>query len=326
MRVAITGASGFLGTTLIDHLLTDGSQTVVAFTSRPDRLRDRYPEARGLVVRDSADATDARALESVDLLVHSAFPRTMNREHTAQGLRYASAVFAASKQASLTAVINISSQSVYDPQRSRPATELDSPVLQSPYSIAKYSTELLLEAYVDLGRRLDIRLGSLIGPGFGQRIVNKLVGAGMDSGRLTIQGGSQTYNLLDVTDAARAISAVIANRLWQQHATVNIGAEHDVSLSSLAGEVVSVLHDHGYPDVGIDHTADEPSKSSSALDSDLFVRSTGFRQTADLSASIAAIITHRQQSERREDIGTARARSSYIGDDSGRGSSDEATL
>jgi len=72
MRVAITGATGFIGRRLVDRLLADRHE-VVALTRDPTRARATLPRAARAVRWDpSAGTVDATALRDLDAVVHLA--------------------------------------------------------------------------------------------------------------------------------------------------------------------------------------------------------------------------------------------------------------
>jgi len=72
MRVAITGATGFIGRRLVDRLLADRPE-VVALTRDPTRARATLPRAARAVRWDPrAGTVDATALRDLDAVVHLA--------------------------------------------------------------------------------------------------------------------------------------------------------------------------------------------------------------------------------------------------------------
>ena len=72
MRVAITGATGFIGRRLVDRLLADRHE-VVALTRDPTRARATLPRAARAVRWDPrAGTVDATALRDLDAVVHLA--------------------------------------------------------------------------------------------------------------------------------------------------------------------------------------------------------------------------------------------------------------
>ena len=95
----------------------------------------------------------------------------------ADGLKYIQSVFEKSVEGNAAVIVNISSQSVYSQKRTEAATEETPVCLESPYAVGKYAVELMLESICrgSKTRYTNLRMASLIGPGFDQRIVNRLV-------------------------------------------------------------------------------------------------------------------------------------------------------
>ena len=77
-----------------------------------------------------------------------------------------------------------------------PATEETSLNLETKYAVGKYATELLVNKICRNIPHTNLRMASLIGEGFEQRITNKLVAKAILGGDLDIIGGETTIWLL----------------------------------------------------------------------------------------------------------------------------------
>ena len=156
MRVAITGATGNVGTRLVDRLLAEPSVTeVVGIASRlpsvPQRDRVRYVK----VDLGAADAGTrlAASLSGVDAVVHLAWllqpsrePEVMERVNIG-GTR---AVLDAVVSARVGALVHASSVGAYSPQPKTPAVKEDAPtegIETSSYSRHKARAERMIEAF-----------------------------------------------------------------------------------------------------------------------------------------------------------------------------------
>ncbi len=69
MRVLVTGASGLIGSALIDALLTRGDE-VVGLTRDPERARPKNPTVRWYAWQPTTERPPAAALEGVDAVVN----------------------------------------------------------------------------------------------------------------------------------------------------------------------------------------------------------------------------------------------------------------
>lgn len=156
MRVAITGATGNVGTRLVERLLAEPSVTeVVGIASRlptgPARHRVRYVRV-DLGEPDAATKLTG-SLAGVDAVVHLAWllqpsrePEVMERVNIG-GTR---AVLAAVVSAGVGALVHASSIGAYSPAPKTPAVKEDAPTLgiaTSSYSRQKAQAERMIEAF-----------------------------------------------------------------------------------------------------------------------------------------------------------------------------------
>lgn len=235
MKVLITGASGFLGSHLIGHLLECSDAFISALSSRPEILRARFPGdmERLTIVSDIPSSF----WKETDVLINCAFPRNSDAEKMPKGMKFISDLFRDAASGGVRAVINISSQSVYS-QKRREAADEESPLcLESPYAVGKYASELLLNAICKNLPHTNIRLASLIGPGFEQRIINRFVSQAVNGTDLHIVGGQQTFGFLDVRDAAAGLARIMESdpALWQE--VYNLGPSESCTLEEIAALV-----------------------------------------------------------------------------------------
>lgn len=156
MRVAVTGATGNIGTRLVGALLTEPSVTEVLGVS--SRLPDGPPRDRVRFVKvdlggDDAAARLGTALAGVDAVVHLAWllqpsrdPSLMERVNTG-GTR---AVLDAVAAAGVGVLVHASSLGAYSPAPKTPAVTEDAPtggIATSPYSVQKAHAERLLDDF-----------------------------------------------------------------------------------------------------------------------------------------------------------------------------------
>ena len=163
MRCLVTGAAGFIGSNLVDGLVSRGHQV-----RGVDSLTDYYDvkcklsnltaiEALGVqVVRaDLIDCDLQTLLNDVDVVFHLAgqpgvrsswgegFPEYLSRNvHATQRL------LEAARQGSVQRLVIASSSSVYGEAPRYPTEESDLPAPISPYGVTKLAVEHLSRAYV----------------------------------------------------------------------------------------------------------------------------------------------------------------------------------
>lgn len=295
MRAVVSGASGYLGSRLVSALAGLEDARVTGLVLEPDILAARIAEHEGdarlsFVASDDWDGTRA-ALRDADVLIHCAFPRAQAASFMAAGLDYTNDLFKAARDSGTAAVINISSQSVFDPNRTYAANEGSPLVLGSVYAAAKYATELMLEDVCGDMRHSSVRLSSLIGPGFNQRVVNKLVAASLAGQRLTIKGGNQTFDFMDVQDAVSALvtMAKTAGSEIEWERVYVLGSSHPCTLARMAGLVVNEVRRNGISAEEPEVIPNSDAIPNSSVDSSLFRESFGWEPAFSLENSIHEI-------------------------------------
>lgn len=285
MRVVITGAGGFLGRSLTNRLIADPQITVLALTSHPEKM----PVCGNLIVCGIDDFFSGRqSFRPEDILIHCAFPRTASGPEFASGLRYVTAVLEKAEEAMIQGVINISSQSVYNAKRAEPARETDAVCPEGGYAIGKFAQELMASGICRHVPVTNVRLASLIGPGFDQRLTNKMVNYALTSGKLSVKRNSQRFGFLDVEDAVSGIWALLKKSPEKWHPVYNLGASREYSLLELANIVKTVVQSESGQEVEITVTEGDEI-SNSGLDSTLLNHAADYVPSVSMEQSIRMI-------------------------------------
>lgn len=292
MRVVITGASGFLGQNLVKRLSEREDISILALTSRPETLC-----AVKNVTACNKDAifTDEQPLQQGDILIHCAFPRTAAGAEFASGLAYVARVLEEAERKRIRGVINISSQSVYDSKRTEAASETDAVCPEGGYAIGKYAQELMGQGICCHVPITSLRMASLIGPGFDQRLTNKMVDFALTSGKLTVKDNQQYFGFLDVADAVSGICALLDTAPQKWHAVYNLGASSVYTLPEIACMVKDAVEQQTGKTVDI--TVQEGTEcSNSGLNCQLLHQAAGYAPQITMEESIQRILLHKCKS------------------------------
>ena len=194
-RIAVTGASGFIGRAIVSTLIADG-HTVTALVRRPEAAGElRALGAAPLVGRlDQPERLD-RLCERADALIHAA--------GVTRGITYAdfeaanvvgsAAVFAAAARADLP-VLALSSLAARHPD-------------VSPYALSKRAMERLLSGHDAPATAFVLRPPAVYGPG--DREIAPLFAAMQRGMALTPGRGQTRFSMLHVQDLADAVLAWI---------------------------------------------------------------------------------------------------------------------
>lgn len=293
-KVVVTGASGFLGGQLVKRLAGDESFLVYALTSRPDELKETAGNKTDNIVFEHKDAVDGDRVDKIlsgSIVVACAYPRGSAGEDIADGMNYIRRTFEAAVVHEAMAIINISSQSVYSQKREEAATE-ETPVCpESMYAVGKYAMELLLESICkgSVTTYTNIRMASLIGPGFDQRIVNRFVKQALETGKLTVKRNGQRFGFMDVKDAGGAIVKVTDSDPQKWGKVYNLGPEGAYSLTEIAGMVKDLVESSGKGPVEIAMTEGDET-GSTAVDASAFYKDFEFRPAVSMEESIRRIM------------------------------------
>lgn len=299
-KIVVTGASGFLGRNLVDRLGMDEQFAVYALSSKGDELQKNNPEERVVYCHKDIFQTDDAILFDATV-VNCAFPRNSSGISMADGLHYIQRLFDRAVDCEARAIINISSQSVYSARRLEAATEETPVCLESPYAVGKYATELMLESACrgSKTRFTNLRMASLIGPGFDQRIVNRFVLKILNNEEVTVAKQKKELGFLDVEDAVSAILALIATAAEQWKPVYNAGNGQGYTIEEIFTEVSTVVRKK----VGIQSFAifqDEEDDSSSRLSYGRLRADTGFEPRITLRDSVERIVDYALKGYHRE--------------------------
>lgn len=285
-KIVITGASGFLGKNLIKKLEIREDLMVFAVSAHPNDPAFAKVSARerGVIGTEAAEELFAGAY-----VVNCAFPRGGKEADRAAGMAYIKDLFLCCEKNRAAAVINISSQSVYKGTRSNPAKETDPVCIDTVYAAEKYAVELMSECV--FGRSgipyTNIRLASLIGPGFDVRIVNRFVKQAQETNEIRVTDDNRRFGFLDVSDAADGIISMIESdpRSWKP--VYNLGIIGSYTLMEMAAAVKSVFKTDGI-DIAL-LTSPGENEEDSSLDASLFYKEFSFQPAVTLEESIRRI-------------------------------------
>lgn len=286
-KIVITGASGFLGSHLVERLKDDERYKVYALSSKPDDLKEKISGENTEYIHK--DSLDAEMLKD-STVINCAYPRNSTGTAIADGLKYIQKVFERAVGSGAAAIINISSQSVYSQQRTEAATEETPVCLESPYAVGKYAVEILLESICKGSdtKYTSLRMASLIGPGFDQRIVNRFVKQAIETGKLTVKRNRQKFGFFDVEDAVSGIAAMLAADAETWKPVYNLGRKGSVSLIEIAETVKDVLKMTNTAEVNID-IVDGEETGNSELSIKSFINDISALEMTGLSESVKRI-------------------------------------
>ena len=265
MRVLITGATGFVGSYLLEHY-SRYDEIHATRRHRSDRMNVSHIEAKGEVEWHTMDLTDAHSVSKVikfvkpDIIHHLAaqsfVPASWDYPAETFKINVLGTInlFEAVREYSPEAVIHIASSSeVYGIPDRLPITEGLIPNPVSPYGVSKLAMDRLgYQYHKSYGLRVVItRAFNHTGPRRGEQFVcssfakqvaqiEKAGGGNIAVGNLTA-----TRDFTDVRDICRAY--VLAVRKCDYGTPYNICSEQEISI----GDVLKKLIKHSKVEIGV---------------------------------------------------------------------------
>jgi len=268
-NVLVTGGAGFIGSHLVDRLLSDGHQVTVLdnfSTGRPQNLA----HCKNDVELIEADITDFNKIqptfESIDIVFHLAaladiVPSIVNpRGYYASNVMGTMNVAEASRLAGVKKLVYTASSSCYGvpPEGCYPTSESSPINPQYPYALTKHLGE---ETVLHWGQIYDLpvislRLFNVYGPrsrtsGTYGAVFGVFLAQKLDDKPFTVVGdGNQTRDFVFVSDVADAFATAGYSDLDTGVFNVGTGNPQSINklVSLLEGEKIHIPKRPGEPD------------------------------------------------------------------------------
>jgi len=263
MRIFLSGAAGFLGSTLTDRLLAEGHQVIGLdnfITGDMDNIKHLANNPNFRLIRQDV-SLHIEVLEELDFVLHFASPASPN---PASALGYPNLPIQTLKAGALGTLNTLglakrhgakyllaSTSEVYGDPKVHPQPEsywgnCDPIGPRSVYDEAKRFAEALTMAYYrfhGVDTRI-VRIFNTFGPRMrldDGRVVPNFIQQALRKEPLTIYGdGQQTRSFCFVSDLVEGIYRLMMS---QEHLPVNIGNDQEISIKQFA-EVINRLTDN----------------------------------------------------------------------------------
>lgn len=263
MKALVTGAAGFIGSTLVDKLLSEDHEVVGidSFTPYYDVLIKRRnisnavlnPKYKLLEI-DLSTRLDENLLDGVTHIFHQAGQPGVRASWGAEFNEYVewnikatqNLLELASQSGRITSFVAASSSSVYGNAKRYPTNETDLPSPVSPYGVTKLAAENLCTLYGDqFGLpTISLRYFTVFGPR--QRpdmAMRRIVDSVLTGCEFTISGnGEQIRDFTFVDDVIDAImlSSRYVSRNKEPERVLNIGGGQQTSLLEVIATIEKI--------------------------------------------------------------------------------------
>lgn len=234
-KILLTGAGGFLGRQFLWRIKDSNKYFVYAVTSNTEKLNGIISAPNIQIIEKGAKID----WKDLDIVLHGAFSRAGESSGYITSLVYAKQIFNEAISNKVSAIINISSQSLYGNNPNIPWSEDAELIPNDIYGMAKASAEILLDGIARDSETTitNLRLSSIM---LNARFVNVFVQNAIDGKPIHIVGGTQKVSLMDIRDAVDGILALIDTPISKWDKVYNLGTGKQNSIIEIAEIVKEV--------------------------------------------------------------------------------------
>lgn len=285
MKIIISGAGGFLGQILLNMLTSRENYTsIIALDLRIDQI-NADSESPKIILHSNEEFLRTKLDLNDYILINLAYARSSDFDLVKSSCEWTFALLEKLRKDGVKKYINISSQSIYDRHRKSPAIETDLPVLNELYDMGKYYLENWIRefSFKHDSLFLNLRLSSLVGPNFPQRIIPRLIKRALEDNVISINLNGQIFSYTHVDDIARAIvmAAEMENDSdWNK--AYNVGSEEKYTIEEIASHIERNFIKNNL-DLTIKRIISEANNVNSSVDSTLFRKATNWSEKYTLS-------------------------------------------
>ena len=248
MKVLITGGAGFIGSNLVDRLISQGHQVIVIDDLSTGKKGNLNPEADFHQVSICDFEKIKPLFQEVDHVFHlAALPRVPVSVKDPIGTSQVNImgtinVFKAAEENRVKRIIFASSSSVYGDQEKMPLVENMDLRPISPYALQKLVGEEWAELFTDLYNLpvVSLRFFNIYGPRNDPEsdyslVIAKFLKQKSQAKTLTIFGdGEQTRGFCYIDDLLEALVKTMTSEKIKGREVINIGSEKSHSVNYLA--------------------------------------------------------------------------------------------
>ncbi len=250
MRILVTGGAGFIGSHLVEKLLSEGHEVIVLDNLSSGSLKNlsKIKEDIFFVKGDVRCSRDVeKAVREAECVVHLAAlisveesfkkPLTYNEVNSTGTL----VLLKASEHFGVDKFVLISSCAVYGDPLEVPVRE-DHPLRPaSPYAVSKVAAEGYTRTFVDL-HPVILRLFNVYGPRQSLAyagVITKFAERMLRGDLPIIYGdGEQTRDFVHVSDV---VQAIVLSLETKETGTFNVGTGEEISVNSLCEIMIELL-------------------------------------------------------------------------------------
>ena len=249
MHAFVTGATGFIGRSLVQHLLLAGWEVTCMTRSDVQPVVPNLVTVQGDLLDSESIKYQRKIHAPIDVFFHLAarLPGKAEKSGQLQSYLKANAIGTAAlleifRCSNAQAFVYMSSLPVIGKPKDLPVTEKHTVCPKHPYLISKFTAELLCEQYRK-NKNLPItilRLTSPYGIGMAETSVLPLfIKCALSSQNISLYGsGKRCQNFIHISDIVRACLLAASGK---KVGIFNIGGEQSVSMKKLAQIITEAI-------------------------------------------------------------------------------------
>lgn len=284
--IAITGSNGYIATNIIRGIIRETSWNIFAFTSNVEGFVNESPDR--IFVRDNSLMENVFSSEdNIDFIIHCAFSRRFsNNTQIAYSLNYSEYVYRIVRKHPNCKVINISSVGVYgvgdDFQ-----DETKSPNPDSIYAMAKYASEILLEAIFDGESKRYVNM-RIAGVPQSQKIPKLFIQSAISDKCINIivppvSAGEVRFSWISINDIVSAVLCLMKSEKQWSSNVYNISRDKEnYSIQNVAHCISGIVEECGYGNIAVNITEGKAMNIFCGWSSSLFSKEFNWNANHDL--------------------------------------------
>lgn len=289
-KILITGINGVLAKKILKKLSKNKTFELIASTRDLSTLAKI--DGVQYISRNDLIATDV--LKNVDYVLNCAFPRTQDMDMLQEAKDFFKALVFKSCEMNVKNFVNISTQDIYGNYRANPSCEHEfNP--ETNYAQIKLECETLLKKIINESSSkmnyTNIRLASLIGLEYPERVINKMINFAKNNKKITVLNDKNVFGYMDISDATDGICNFVLNsnpNEWKNVYNFGVKPDYDNNLLYIA-KVVKELFEKNGEAIELDITTKDKAEKLCTMNSQWFYEVSNWQPQLTLRQSIENI-------------------------------------
>jgi nucleoside-diphosphate-sugar epimerase len=309
MNILLTGATGFVGSHLLYHLLNEKHQVTILKRRTSDiwRIKDSINNVSSVDIENENDLSEVISQHHIDAVIHTAtlYIKRETDQEELQAMNEANITFPtllldAAVKTGVKYVINTGTCFEYA-LSDKPVSETSPIEAYNYYAATKIAFEHILSYYAKMHKihAATLKLFYPYGEKDNKKIIPLVLQSYVHDRELIISKGEQELDFTYVGDIVKAYSrtlSYLASESYNGYTTYNIGAGKATQIKDLVSHIEQISGKKGivhcskpYPPHDIMHLEADPSKAQNVL---------GWRATTSIEEGLKKTYNYYLHNER----------------------------